>query len=78
MISDTLIVGTIQSYLSLRFTNCDEECYENVQNITICVDKNPKTSSTSFANEQTIDMIKILIGKGNTVFLPTMASNSKF
>ena len=54
--------------MSLYYENCDDECFKTLHNITFCVEENPKKSSASFANEQTIDMIKILIGKRKTVF----------
>ena len=47
----------------LRYQNCGEQCIRNPQKITFCVDQSSREISPSYANEQTIDMIKILIGK---------------
>ena len=46
----------------LRHENCGDKC-KNPQNITFCVDQSSREISPIYANEQTIDMIKILIGK---------------
>ena len=48
--------------MSLRYENCYGDCSRRLQNITFCIDEIPERSQ-SFANEQTIEMIKILIGK---------------
>ena len=46
----------------LRYQNCGDQC-RIPRNITFCVDQSSREISPSYANEQTIDMIKILIGK---------------
>ena len=50
--------------MSLRYENC-ESCFNKLQNITFCTNQKPLPTSQSFANEQTIEMIKILIGEWN-------------
>ena len=62
--SESQIDGIVDSYLHLYYKDCSGDCYKTAQNITFCVDQSPGgRTSTAFANEQTIDMIKILIGK---------------
>ena len=55
--------------MSLNYKNCNENCFNNYQNITFCTKLKPTATSQSFANEQTIEMIKILIGKLNGLYI---------
>ena len=66
--SDLQIAGTVESYMYLEYDDCNDECFKNLQNITFCVDETPKSLKPAFANEQTTDMIKILIGKYCAIF----------
>ena len=62
--------GTIsETFMSLRYENCNENCFNEYQNITFCTKLKSMTTSKSFANEQTIEMIKILIGKLQALFI---------
>ena len=49
--------------MTIRYEKCNGDCSNYLQNVTFCVDDRPEPTSQSFANEQTIEMIKILIGK---------------
>ena len=79
VISDTKIDGTMK-YVLVGYKNCIGECLENVHNIKFCVDDTARDSN-SIVNDQTIDMIKILIGKRfflrTMVLRPITAKNSK-
>ena len=62
--------------MALNYENCNENCSNNRQNITICVPtKGVYRTTQSFANEHTIEMIKILIGKWNRYYFDDRRRN---
>lgn len=64
------IPGTVDSHMSLYYENCNGDCLSTAQNITFCMDRSPgRTTTAKFANDETINMIKILIGKYRGIYI---------